>query len=194
MFENMMSTVRSKSLQKATVCFLDERLHTDGRVGAQSVDRLQILPLSRLALSEFGAQQHAAWRALEQSVKIASTGQEDEKMRFADQGVLVTGAASGIGEKVAHAIGREGAVVGVADCNEEGARRVAEAVRRAGGRAHAFVVDVTDAEAVAGCIAGASAELGRTDRQRWGRCLLHGGRGGHRPRSGTDRLLAPRPC
>ena len=52
-------------------------------------------------------------------------------MRFADQGVLVTGGASGIGEKVAHAIGREGAVVAVADCNEEGARRVAEAVRRA---------------------------------------------------------------
>jgi len=84
-------------------------------------------------------------------------------MRFADQGVLVTGAASGIGEKVAHAIGREGAVVAVADRNEEGARRVAEAVRRAGGRAHAFVVDVTDAQAVAGCIAGASAELGRLD-------------------------------
>jgi NAD(P)-dependent dehydrogenase (short-subunit alcohol dehydrogenase family) len=84
-------------------------------------------------------------------------------MRFADQGVLVMGAASGIGEKVAHAIGREGAVVAVVDCNEEGARRVAEAVRRAGGRAHAFVLDVTDAEAVAGCIAGASDKLGRLD-------------------------------
>jgi NAD(P)-dependent dehydrogenase (short-subunit alcohol dehydrogenase family) len=109
------------------------------------------------------AQQPPAWRAVEQSVKIASTGQEDEEMRFADQGVLVTGAASGIGEKVAHAIGREGAVVAVADCNEEGAGRVAESVRRAGGRAHAFVVDVTDAGAVAACIAGAGAELGRLD-------------------------------
>jgi NADP-dependent 3-hydroxy acid dehydrogenase YdfG len=33
-------------------------------------------------------------------------------VRFADQGVLVSGAAGGIDEKVAHAIGHEGAVVG----------------------------------------------------------------------------------
>jgi NAD(P)-dependent dehydrogenase (short-subunit alcohol dehydrogenase family) len=36
-------------------------------------------------------------------------------MRFTDQGVLVTGSASGIGEQVALAFGREGAVVAVAD-------------------------------------------------------------------------------
>jgi NAD(P)-dependent dehydrogenase (short-subunit alcohol dehydrogenase family) len=84
-------------------------------------------------------------------------------MRFADQGVLVTGAASGIGEKVAHAMGHEGAVVAVADRDAEGARRVAEAVCRAGGRARAFSLDVTDAEAVAGCVAAASNELGPLD-------------------------------
>jgi NAD(P)-dependent dehydrogenase (short-subunit alcohol dehydrogenase family) len=84
-------------------------------------------------------------------------------MRFADQGVLVTGAASGIGEKVARAVGHEGGVVAVADRDEEGARRVAEAVCRAGGRAHAFWLDVTDAEAVASCIAAAGKALGRLD-------------------------------
>jgi NAD(P)-dependent dehydrogenase (short-subunit alcohol dehydrogenase family) len=84
-------------------------------------------------------------------------------MRLADQGVLVTGAASGIGEKVVYAIGRQGAVVAVADRNAEGARRVAEAVCQAGGRAHAFALDVTDAEAVAAFIAAASNELGRLD-------------------------------
>ena len=84
-------------------------------------------------------------------------------MRFADQGVLVTGAASGIGEKVAHAMGHEGAVVAVADRDAEGARRVAEAVCRAGGRARAFSLDVTDPDAVAGCVAAAGDELGRLD-------------------------------
>jgi NAD(P)-dependent dehydrogenase (short-subunit alcohol dehydrogenase family) len=84
-------------------------------------------------------------------------------MRFADQGVLVTGAASGIGEKVVHAMGREGAVVAVADRNAEGAERVADAVRKAGGRAHAFVLDVTDAAAVADVVAAAGKTLGRLD-------------------------------
>jgi NAD(P)-dependent dehydrogenase (short-subunit alcohol dehydrogenase family) len=84
-------------------------------------------------------------------------------MRFVDRGVLVTGAASGIGEKVAQAMAREGAVVAVADRNADGAGRVAEALRRAGGRAHAFTIDVADAEAVAGFIAAAGRELGRLD-------------------------------
>jgi meso-butanediol dehydrogenase/(S,S)-butanediol dehydrogenase/diacetyl reductase len=84
-------------------------------------------------------------------------------MRFTDRGVLVTGAASGIGEQVAHAMGREGAVVAAADCNAEGAERVAAAVRQAGGRARAFALDVTDAEAVAGFVDAASHELGRLD-------------------------------
>jgi len=84
-------------------------------------------------------------------------------MRFVDQGALVTGAASGIGEKVAQAIGREGAIVAVADRNAEGAARVAEAVRQAGGRAHAFGLDVADAEAVADFTVAAGKELGRLD-------------------------------
>jgi hypothetical protein len=45
-------------------------------------------------------------------------------MRFADQGVLPTGAPSGIGEKVAHAIGHDSAVVGEwRTRDEEGTRR-----------------------------------------------------------------------
>jgi NAD(P)-dependent dehydrogenase (short-subunit alcohol dehydrogenase family) len=94
---------------------------------------------------------------------MASKRLEDVQMRFANQGVLVTGAASGIGEKVAHAIGHEGGAVAVADRDGEGARRVAEAVCRAGGQARAFLLDVTDAGAVAGCIAAASKEFGHLD-------------------------------
>jgi NAD(P)-dependent dehydrogenase (short-subunit alcohol dehydrogenase family) len=84
-------------------------------------------------------------------------------MRFQDQGVLVTGGASGIGEKVAAAMAREGAIVAVADRDAKGAERVAEAVRKAGGRAHAFELDVTDAKAVAGFIELAERRLERLD-------------------------------
>jgi NAD(P)-dependent dehydrogenase (short-subunit alcohol dehydrogenase family) len=84
-------------------------------------------------------------------------------MRFKDQGVLVTGAASGIGEKVAQAMGREGAIVTVADRDTKGAERVADAARKAGGRAHAFELDVTDAKAVSGFVEAAAKRLGRLD-------------------------------
>jgi meso-butanediol dehydrogenase/(S,S)-butanediol dehydrogenase/diacetyl reductase len=84
-------------------------------------------------------------------------------MRFKDQGVLVTGGASGIGEKVAHAFAREGAVVAVGDRDAKGAERVAEAVRKAGGRAHAFELDVIDPKAVAGFVDAAARRLGRVD-------------------------------
>src|SRR5262245_10315113 len=84
-------------------------------------------------------------------------------MRFKDQGVLVTGSASGIGEKVALAFGREGALVAVADRDAKGAERVADAVRKAGGRAHAFELDVVDPKAVSTFVARAQDRLGRID-------------------------------
>ena len=84
-------------------------------------------------------------------------------MRFKDRGVLVTGAASGIGEKVVHAMAREGAQVALGDRDMKGAERVAEAVRRAGGRAHAYELDVTDARAVPGFVEAAGERFGRLD-------------------------------
>jgi NAD(P)-dependent dehydrogenase (short-subunit alcohol dehydrogenase family) len=84
-------------------------------------------------------------------------------MRFRDQGLLITGGASGIGEQVAHAAAREGAVVAVADRDAKGAERVAEAVRAAGGKAHSFALDVTDPKAVASFIETAERRLGRLD-------------------------------
>jgi NAD(P)-dependent dehydrogenase (short-subunit alcohol dehydrogenase family) len=84
-------------------------------------------------------------------------------MRFVDQGVLVTGGASGIGEKVVHGFAREGATVAVADRDGKGAERVAEAVRKAGGKAHAFELDVTDAKSVSAFVEAAGKRLGRLD-------------------------------
>ena len=84
-------------------------------------------------------------------------------MRFKDWGVLVTGGASGIGERVAHGFAKEGAVVAVADRDLKGAERVAEAVAKAGGRAHAFELDVVVPKAVTAFVDTAAKRLGRLD-------------------------------
>src|SRR5262249_14135379 len=103
----------------------------------------------------------AAANGLPRSAKRHDEG--EDVMRFTDKGVLVTGAASGIGEQVALAMGREGGVVAVADRDADGAGRVAEAVRQAGGRAHPFGLDVTDEAAVTAFISAAAKKLGRLD-------------------------------
>jgi NAD(P)-dependent dehydrogenase (short-subunit alcohol dehydrogenase family) len=65
-----------------------------------------------------------------------------------DQVAIVTGAATGIGEGIARLLCAAGATVVVADVDATGADRVAGALREAGGRAEAVVVDVTDHAAV----------------------------------------------
>lgn len=55
---------------------------------------------------------------------------------------LVTGGAQGIGEATAHALGREGARVIVADRNGEGAAAVADAINAEGGRASSRAADM----------------------------------------------------
>lgn len=63
---------------------------------------------------------------------------------FTGKVAIVTGAASGIGAAIAHRLGRSGAKVLVADLNEEGARKVAQAIVAAGGVASGVAVDVAD--------------------------------------------------
>jgi meso-butanediol dehydrogenase/(S,S)-butanediol dehydrogenase/diacetyl reductase len=84
-------------------------------------------------------------------------------MRFKDQGALVTGGGSGIGREVAQAFASEGAHVAVADIDLKMAERSAEEIRKKGGSAHAFALDVTDETAVAGFIDAAVNRLGRID-------------------------------
>jgi NAD(P)-dependent dehydrogenase (short-subunit alcohol dehydrogenase family) len=80
--------------------------------------------------------------------------------RFTDRVVLVTGAASGIGQATAARFGVEGGVTACLDVNEAGAKATADSIVAAGGRAHAWELDVTDADAVDRVVAGVAEELG----------------------------------
>src|SRR5438132_12826265 len=61
---------------------------------------------------------------------------------------VVTGAGAGIGAGLAREAGRLGMTVVVADVDKGRAASVADAIVKAGGKAHAQVTDVRDADAV----------------------------------------------
>jgi NAD(P)-dependent dehydrogenase (short-subunit alcohol dehydrogenase family) len=63
-------------------------------------------------------------------------------MRFAGQPILISGAGRGLGEGIARRLASEGAIVGIADINEETAQGVAAAIRESGGQAHAYGGDL----------------------------------------------------
>jgi 3-hydroxybutyrate dehydrogenase len=65
-------------------------------------------------------------------------------MRLQGKTSIVTGAASGIGRSIAQAFAAEGALVGIADINYDGAQEVSEHILKAGGRAQAIAMDVTN--------------------------------------------------
>ncbi|GAA2682949.1 SDR family NAD(P)-dependent oxidoreductase [Streptomyces lunalinharesii] len=76
--------------------------------------------------------------------------------RFQDRVALVIGGASGIGAACAARLAGEGAVVVVADLDEDGAERVAARIAAAGGTALARRVDVTDPDGVARVVTDAA--------------------------------------
>jgi short-subunit dehydrogenase len=78
--------------------------------------------------------------------------------------VLVTGAASGIGEATALAFAEQGATVALVDIDATGLARVAAAIASRGGReAPTYVTDMADAEQVATLAARVSREHGLVD-------------------------------
>lgn len=69
--------------------------------------------------------------------------------------VVVTGAAQGIGEAYARALGAAGAAVVVADLNADAGAAVAAGIEDDGGRAVFCRTDVADADSAAACVATA---------------------------------------
>lgn len=65
-------------------------------------------------------------------------------MRLQGRVAAVTGSGRGMGEAIARKFAAEGASVVVNDINLESAEAVAEDIRKAGGRAHAIRIDVTE--------------------------------------------------
>jgi sorbitol-6-phosphate 2-dehydrogenase len=75
----------------------------------------------------------------------------NDRRRLMDKVAVVTGAAQGLGEALAHRLGQEGAHVAIADINDEGAEAVAQAIAEKHGVntlwAHTDVTDLSQTEA-----------------------------------------------
>ena len=83
--------------------------------------------------------------------------------RLDGRSALVTGAASGIGEAIAHTLARAGASVFVADRDEQNGTRVAAAIESDGGRARFVPLDVTSEAACAAAAATVAEAHGALD-------------------------------
>jgi 3-oxoacyl-[acyl-carrier protein] reductase len=84
---------------------------------------------------------------------------EDERRRVA----IVTGAAGGIGAAIAATLARHGDRIVLADRDEEGARREAAAIQKAGGEALAVACDVSVADSVEAMVRAAVEGFGTVD-------------------------------
>jgi len=82
---------------------------------------------------------------------------------LSDQAVLITGAGRGLGRAVALHLARCGAVVGVADIDAESCSQTAQAVRSAGGVAHAYPADLSHQPAFEAAAAAFAKVSGRID-------------------------------
>ncbi len=84
-------------------------------------------------------------------------------MRLDGKVAIVTGAASGIGKRIAQIYAQQGAAVAIADLNLAGAKAVANELVDAGCKAIGVAMDVTDEHAVDGGVDAVVRQLGRVD-------------------------------
>ena len=82
---------------------------------------------------------------------------------FGDTLVAVTGAGSGIGRETAFAFARRGAEVIVSDIDEAAVKETAAQIVARGGTGHAYVLDVSDADAVEAFAGRVAADHGVPD-------------------------------
>lgn len=84
-------------------------------------------------------------------------------MRLKDRVAIITGAASGIGERIARTFADAGAAVAVTDLDAAGARAVAKSIAAGGSRAIGLQMDVTSEARVGRAVAKVLEVYGRID-------------------------------
>ncbi len=84
-------------------------------------------------------------------------------MRLDGKVAIVTGAASGIGKRIAEVYAKNGAAVAIADLNLAAANAAADEIVAAGGKAIGVAMDVTDEQQVDDGVAAVLKQLGQVD-------------------------------
>src|ERR1700730_8421193 len=84
-------------------------------------------------------------------------------MNLTDKVIVITGAASGMGEACAHLFSQQGAKVVLADRDQARGRNVAAAVKASGGGAEFIATDVTDEKSIEAMVDLAVRKFGGLD-------------------------------
>jgi NAD(P)-dependent dehydrogenase (short-subunit alcohol dehydrogenase family) len=94
----------------------------------------------------------------------ACAGVEEKAVfRLDGKSAIVTGGGSGIGREISLMFARQGALVAVADINDEGAAGVAEEINAAGGKGYAQRLDVSSTESAQAAVNEIVSRHGRLD-------------------------------
>jgi len=93
----------------------------------------------------------------------AATAPAQIQVDLKDQVALVTGASRGIGRAIAASLARNGATVACVATNEEKLRETVDAITSAGGKAKAYVCNVSDSAAVDQLVGQVTEDFGRLD-------------------------------
>ena len=84
-------------------------------------------------------------------------------MQLEGKVALITGAASGIGKRIAEVYAKNGAAIAIADLNLAGAQATAKEITDAGGKAIGVAMNVTDEAEVDDGVAEVIKQLGKVD-------------------------------
>ena len=84
-------------------------------------------------------------------------------MKLANQVAIVTGAGRNIGEETAKLFAQEGAAIAVVDMDRNRADKVTSAINASGGKAKAYICDVSQEDQIVDTVKHVAADWGRLD-------------------------------